>query len=44
MLTRRSYGRWRLSALVSSEEQKEPHSHEDRRHASSLYIHIVPAS
>ena len=43
MITRRGYGIGRPSALFSSEERKEPHSHEDRRHANSLYIRIVPA-
>jgi hypothetical protein len=43
MITRRGYGRGLPSALFSSEEQKESHSHEDRGHASSLYIRIVPA-
>jgi hypothetical protein len=43
MITRRGNGRGRPSALFSSEKQKEPHSHEARRPASSLYIRIASA-
>jgi hypothetical protein len=44
MITRRDTGGGRPRALCSSEEQKEPHSHESRRHANSLYFRITPAS
>jgi len=43
MITRRGNGRGRPSALLSLEEQKEPHSHEAQRHVSSLYIRIASA-